>query len=359
MEEMTDFPSRFLAGLLAGFSAFAFASTAQAASDRRDSASRFGVLDFLHWDHDWNARHYAGDKVERAADLMAEAGVGWVRADFLWDDIEPKEGTFDFAKYDRLVDALSKRGIRILGLLDYNTSWGGANWNTAPDPDKFTAYARQVVSRYKDRVMYWEIWNEPDQDIYWVPQDEMKAYTALLKKVYPAIKEEDPTAKVVLGGLSGGAVFPLRNVYKNGGGPFFDVVNIHPFVDPLRPDAANTLRGVYRGALKVMEKNGDGSKPIWFTEIGCPGVEPPKHTNNWWLGENPDEAAQAEWVTAVYEKALAWPGVGKVFWAFFRDTPDHFTTGTDYFGLVREDFSKKPAFEAYKRLAKREEFGNR
>lgn len=321
----------------------------RAADDPRDSKSRFGVLDFLHWDHDWNAHHYAGDKPERAMALMKEAGVGFVRMDFLWDDIEPRKGEFVFDKYDRLAAMLGRHGIKILGLLDYNTGWGGDNWNNAPDPELFTRYVRQVVKRYKDRVKYWEIWNEPDQEIYWVPQDGMRAYTELLKKVYPAIKEEDPTAVVVLGGLSGGAVLPLKKIYAQGGGPYFDVVNVHPFVDPLGTDAVNLMRSVYRGVKKVRDANGDAAKPIWFTEIGCPGVDDPAATRPWWLGRNSTEAQQTKWVEKVYSESKKWEGVEKVFWAFFRDTPNHFTTGTDFFGLLREDFSKKPAFEAYKR----------
>jgi hypothetical protein len=43
--------------------------------------------------------------------------------------------------------------------------------------------------------------------------------------------------------------------------------------------------------------------------------------------------------------------VEKIFWAFFRDTPNHFGDGVDFFGLVRNDFSKKPAFTMYQRLA--------
>lgn len=343
---------RLFAGFLLGGSILGFAGRSAAADDR-DSPSRFGALEFLHWDHDWNGHHYGGDKAERAVELMAEAGVGWVRMDFLWDDVEPRRGEESYAKYDRLVSLLDAKGIRILGLLDYNASWAGENWNSAPDPELFTAYVRRVVRRYKDKVKYWEIWNEPDQDIYWVPQDGMKAYTALLKRVYPAVKEEDPTARVVLGGLSGGAVLPLKRVYAEGGGPYFDVANIHPFVDPLKPDAAAQARGIVRGVRKLMAANGDAAKPLWITEIGCPGAEPPTRTLPWWLGPNPDEAQQAEWVRALYAASRQWE-VDKVFWAFFRDTPDHFLTGTDFFGLVREDFSKKPAFDAYREAARAE-----
>jgi hypothetical protein len=70
---------------------------------------------------------------------------------------------------------------------------------------------------------------------------------------------------------------------------------------------------------------------------------------NWWLGTNPTEKQQAEWVGAVYSELLKQPAVEKVFWAFFRDTDRHWDNGVDYFGLVRWDFSKKPSFISYQK----------
>ena len=48
-------------------------------------------------------------------------------------------------------------------------------------------------------------------------------------------------------------------------------------------------------------------------------------------------------------KLIHFEGLEKIFWAFWRDT-DHFKSGVDYFGLIRRDFSRKPAFEAYKKI---------
>lgn len=324
------------------------ASSASAQGDSRDSESPFGVLDFVAWDHDWNSRHYSGDKVGRAAALMQDAGVAFVRMDFLWQDIEPRRGSFDFDRYDKIVDTLRARGIQILGLLEYNPDWRGTDWNAAPDREAYALYVRAVVAHFKDRVKYWEIWNEPDSSFYWQPQDSMKSYTALLKTAYPAVKEADPTAVVVLGGLAQQHSINLKRIYANGGGDSFDVVNIHPFVDPKLPNAIAMVNGVYKGVYKVMQANNDAAKPIWFTELGAPGNDD-AGAKGWWLGKNPTEAEQAAWVTKIYTECPKWPGVQKVFWAFFRDTPDHFKNGVDHFGLIHENFSKKPAFDAYKR----------
>ena len=322
-----------------------------AAQDARDSDSPFGVLDFLSWDHEWNHGHYNGDKVEKAAGLMKEAGVAFVRMDFLWSDIEPVRGTFEFKKYDRIVEILSKKGIKILGLLDYNASWSSAHWNDAPNREYYIQFAEQVVKRYKKKIKYWEIWNEPDCKLYWAPQDDMKSYTCLLKEVYPVLKKVDPTCDVLLGGLSQNIPIQLRRIYEYGGRNFFDIVNIHPFADPGSANAMQMLKGIYLGVYKQMKDNGDAEKPIWFTELGCPGVCNPKE-KGWWFGESPLEEKQAEWVETVYGEPLRWKGVKKIFWAFFRDTPNHFKNGVDYFGLVREDFSKKLGFESYKKAAR-------
>ncbi len=105
-------------------------------------------------------------------------------------------------------------------------------------------------------------------------------------------------------------------------------------------------------AYKIMKRNGDGHKKIWITEIGCPGVGPNIKTKNWWMGDNPTEKQQADFVKGVYTELINAAAVEKVFWAFFRDTKGHWGTGVDYFGLVRWDYSKKPAFSTYKNCYK-------
>ncbi|MCX5714307.1 MAG: cellulase family glycosylhydrolase [Candidatus Omnitrophica bacterium] len=147
------------------------------------SENPFGVLEFLHWNHSWNNHKYAThEDLEKAVRLMREAGVGIVRMDFLWQDIEPQPGEFHFEKYDFIVDLLRDNDIGILGILDYTSDWASpqGKWNyPAKNDRKFIDYARKVVGRYQDKVKYWEIWNEPDSHTYWEPQDGLVAYCAL------------------------------------------------------------------------------------------------------------------------------------------------------------------------------------
>lgn len=314
--------------------------------------SPFGVLEFLQWSHSWNNNKYS-DKTDlsKAVALMKEAGVGWVRMDFLWEDIEPEQGRFEFDKYDYIVELLSENNINILGILDYSATWASAcsKWNCPPQDNRlFVDYATKVVRRYKDRVKHWEIWNEPDSHIYWSAQDGLKSYCVLLKEVYTALKEVDPGCKVLNGGLAGG-ISSVNHLYDNGAKDYFDILNIHYFATPLNPHAIEGVSAFPKLAYKIMQRNADGDKKIWITEIGCPGIKKSAGVDNWWMGNNPTESQQAEWVIKVYTELIKNNKVERIFWAFFRDCKKHWDNGIDYFGLVRWDFSKKPAFFAYQK----------
>ena len=311
----------------------------------------FGVLEFLHWSHAWNHYKYSSQKdLNKASELMKEAGVGIVRIDFLWSDIEPEPGKFVFAKYDTIVSTLAKDNIQLLGILDYSTDWASAcgRWNCPPvDNSRFINYAAEVIRRYKGKVKYWELWNEPDSSVYWSPQDGLTSYCRLLKQVYIQAKKIDPDCKILNGGLATGLA-AVNKLYDNGAGDYFDILNLHIFESPLNSVSIKAVTAYPKLAYKVMARNGDGNKKIWITEIGCPGVSKGLKTGNWWNGRNPNEEEQAAWVRLVYSELLKDKNVEKIFWAFFRDTKEHWHNGVDYFGIIRWDFSKKPSFKAFR-----------
>lgn len=247
--------------------------------------SPFGVLEFLHWNHPWNNYKYSSKlDLEKAVALMKAAGAGWVRMDFLWEEIEPQAGNFKFDKYDGLVDLLSRNDIGILAILEYSADWAKScpEWNCPPRENKlFVDYAVRVIERYKDKIKYWEIWNEPDSHTYWANQDGLKSYCALLKEVYIAAKKIDPDCKILNGGLAKG-LSSVNRLYDNGAKDYFDILNIHIFENPLQANSIKAVTVYPKLAYKVMSRNGDSHKKIWITEIGCPGVKPGLEVKNWW-----------------------------------------------------------------------------
>ncbi len=315
-------------------------------ADQRDTESPYGVLEFFDWNNDWNKFQYPSKKeIEHSTTLMKEAGIGMVRQTFAWNGIENVQGKFHFERHDLILDILERKGLRTLGVISFSAAWTGRAWNDPPDPKQFSEFVRTVIHRYKTRIKYWEIWNEPDQTTYWSKQDNMQSYVELVKQVYPVIKQEDPTAVVILGSVN--TPFPLRRMYQGGVQPYFDVANIHPFVNPLLPHSLERVKKIYEGTRKIMAEFGDENKSIWITEIGCPEVQKIDQHKTWWEGRAPSEEQQAQWVTALYTEPLKWPGIGKVFWAFFRDT-ENFNDAVDHFGLIRHNFKRKPAYNSYK-----------
>ena len=79
----------------------------------------------------------------------------------------------------------------------------------------------------------WQIWNEPDIKTYWAPKPNLRAYVALLRVSYPAIKRADRHATVVAAGLP----FPgtaeetsyLTKLYRAGARRLFDALALHPY----------------------------------------------------------------------------------------------------------------------------------
>ena len=94
----------------------------------------------------------------------------------------------------------------------------------------YAAYARAVVHRYKDRVHYWEIWNEENSSAFWKGGVSAAKYAALLKATYAAIKAEDPTATVLLGGTVGFDKSFMDGIVAAGAWSSFDALAIHTYV---------------------------------------------------------------------------------------------------------------------------------
>lgn len=313
----------------------------------------FATLAFLNWDHQWNYYAFKGENLDKAVAGLKKLGISFVRFDFSWNDLELEQGKWNFEKYDRIVNLLSENNIRILGIFSYCAGWAAQPpdylWCAAPAENHFfTTYVREVIKRYKHKVKYWEIWNEPDSRNYWRPQDMLVKYTSLLKDTYQVAKQEDPTCKILVGGLVDG--YKLEWIYNNGGKGYFDIVNFHILISPFRPSPLKAALGAVAQTKRVMDRFGEGDKRIWLTELGCPGVPQNLPVQNWWNGKNPTEEEQGEWVKTVFTEFVKEPQIDKVFWAFFRDTKAHFGNGVDYFGLIGWDFSEKPGYSALEEI---------
>ena len=107
--------------------------------------------------------------------------------------------------------------------------------------------------------------------------------------------------------------------------------------------AKNAFCGIEE-VYRTMGNNGDSAKSIWLTEMGW-------STASSTYGVS--ETVQADYLTKAFAKLATYPYVGAAFWYNFRNTywtRDNPADLNANFGLLRTDFSKKPAYWALKLL---------
>ena len=177
------------------------------------------------------------------ADAVAQSGAGWAREDIHWYRVEPWLGNYDWSFTDAAMRALIQRGINVVGVLGHPPGWAtpysGDDANGfsfyPPDPDRFAAYASAVVSRYGRYVHHWEVWNEPDNPLFWKPAPDPQAYATLLIRASAAIHRAAPDAKVLIGGVNPFSTAFLKQVADAGAWGSFDILAIHPLPNSRSP----------------------------------------------------------------------------------------------------------------------------
>ena len=151
-------------------------------------------------------------QAEKQFALCRRLGVTQVRLSLEWAGVEPERGTWDFTVMDRLVDMAERNRLRILQVLGYNVLWNTpipGNSKTRPvDLEAFEAFVSRLAERYKGRVHWWEVWNEPNVDTFLTgdyrdhPGQRWEEYLQIIERARRALKRADPSNVIVLGGLA-------------------------------------------------------------------------------------------------------------------------------------------------------------
>ena len=287
-------------------------------------------------------------------DAMVAAGMTWIRADFYWSAIELQRGQFSWTATDNFVHAATARGLRVLALPDYTPSWarsGPTDKYPPRDPRDFATFVRAAAQRYAPMGVHaWEIWNEPNNAMFWAPSADPIAYSALLQLAYAAIKDADPSATVVTGGLSPAAdngrdVAPLTfltQMYAHGAGGSFDAVGYHPYSYPYAPMYAASWNTFFRtpDVYGLMASNGDGAKKVWGTELGFPTGTAAKAVS---------EATQAASIAAAIDQWTAWSFHGPIMFYTMRDLGTNALDVNDNMGMVDRSGAPKAVFASVRR----------
>lgn len=268
----------------------------------------------------------------------------------VWTQLETSEDVYDFTTADaKIAVATSSLETVMFNIPIHNNTWGIPRTSNTHDREailvRLSRFCTTVVHRYKSVISYWEVWNEADNSSFWPPTNPTnpKEYLDLLRVAYKAIKTEDPTAQVILGGIA----FPYNynaNSWLNGfldlgGGNYFDIMNIHIYSDVgttgfvgliVPTNTFNTCMTTTKNDLISHGLN----KQIWITELNSTG-------STYAAGHTTAED-QAIYLAESFTQALSTTSVGRVIWHTIRDC------NGQNFGMFNADYSTKPASVAWK-----------
>ncbi len=307
---------------------------------------------------------------------VREAGFGIIRQEFPWEDIEihgkgdfvdrrnPEVGEISaWAKYDDIVAAAERHDLAILARLSNAPAWAHPSdpvTHAPPDnPADFGDFVAAVVGRYRGRIGYVQLWNEPNIFPEWgsrVP--DPVAFTELLCLGYHRAKDANPDVVVVGPALSPTIAFDARDrntliylqrLYLAGAGDCFDVFSAQgyglfsgPTDRRLLPTLVNFPHHLF--VRDLMVQWGDAAKPIWISELGWNAVpaglpQPFGQVSN---------ATQARYTVEALERAAReWPWVNGInVWFFKRAGIAEQGEPWYYFRLMEPDFTPLPVYEA-------------
>lgn len=213
-------------------------------------------------------------------DICKKIGVKWVRSlDMIqstwWWHVEPSPGNFEF-KLEKDINLAIDRGMNILGVFFWTPKWAARlpeNFDPnsiyyrcypPKDWDIYRRYVEKTVEHYKDRIKYWEAWNEPNHTGCWRGSND--EYVKLLQITYETVRKTDPSAKILgMGGTSINARKWNEDILSKGALKYMDIFDVHPVfsLEQTPEKAQNEVEEWY----ELMDRYGE-RKPIWFTESG-------------------------------------------------------------------------------------------
>ncbi len=311
-------------------------------------------------------RDYANFEMYKT--FLPDLGVKWARLQSGWEKTERTKGVYDFAWLDAQVDYLVTNAITPWITLCYgNSLYGSRPWlgvkvaDVVGSPEGLSAwlaYAETVVSRYRDRVTRWEIWNEP--------YDQTEAYAKLCAETIARIVKVQPAAEIVISACR----------YPKDPQAVYDAVKARGLEDairwwavhPYRANPDDSYSAPCDGPHYPCERSWDWCKGLhmplderraWVKslnpkydilqgECGCPAQLEFTHALCGWQWT---EVSQAKWVL---RRAMGDVARG-LFSSHFAITDNLYANMLQSFGLIRSDLLKRfvyrrPAYYAMRNV---------
>jgi len=328
-----------------------------------------------------------------AMDKTKEMGFSWMKQQIEWRIFESNPGQYGFGDIGPIIGAANQRGVNLLFSVVNAPDWAresgfDANVGGPPaDPQTLANFVGALAREYcGSSLKAIEIWNEQNLHYEWGNKPLNPAeYVALLRPSYAAIKAACPSIYVISGALTpagdNGALARddfayLEGMFQAGVANYADGIGAHPSgynVPPSvtwqnacatiqqtgnffngacdTPHHSWSFRSTLEGYRNIAVVYGAAHLPIWPTEFGWASQNPPFHPAYAYAADNSPEE-QANWTVEAYQMMKSWGWVGPAFlWNLnFRVVAN----GTEkaQWGIVRNDWSPLPVYDALRGMGK-------
>jgi hypothetical protein len=278
-----------------------------------------------------------------------------------------------------------------------------AGWSTYPpqNMNDLAAAAKKVADTWGDKIYALEVWNEPNEQGYFLSQldqcdnadpsrqfgpgpDATRAaqYVPMVQAAWNGVKASShPNVLVVAGAIGLSDTTFLQDMYNDGVAGYYDAISVHPYQlqftwspprtscsqhpkliwttqDPNVPfsDPFFSFKTGVQAMHDTMVSNGDTTHPLFLTEFGFPSciaapaalqAEPGIAQNTSsidYTGYCQGPVNQASWDAESLKMVKGWPYVGAATLFQMRDgilsTP--YSLGS--YGLLTHPFAPKPSY---------------
>jgi hypothetical protein len=303
--------------------------------------------------------------VSREVSMLADLGANVARIDVGWSSLQDAgPGSWSawyVAKLDAFVAAASAHHIKVIATLVESPCWAssapsslkqgcaGSWWQRGVQdyaPSNRAAYgraARFLTGRYGTKLAALEIWNEPNLAANFLGPNKAASYAALVRAAYPMAKAGNRHVPVLAGATAYSDTAFLAQLYAAGIKGFYDGISIHPYSDGRKPTSTSAPARLEFGAgiraMRAAQVAAGQIKPLWLTEFGYTACD---------VAPCVTPAAQAQLIAQSVRTLPQFPFVRGATLYQLRDMTDVPGSWEDNFGLVHRDFTRRPAYAAFK-----------
>jgi len=313
------------------------------------------------------------ENLDKFTKYTNELGMEIVRFDIYWYLLEPKKGVYNWKLADDLVNTVPGKEIMftLSSVSQTKTKYqdciakfrkirkGGYYPSSLPNNmDEYLDFLGAIVTRYKDKVKYWQIENEvygakkytkdcPPINGFWAGTSE--EYVQLLEASYKKIKSIDPNSVVFASSFAFGTKPPKDPITNENilytlenGLNYIDSLDLH-FYSCVDDDMIKRIK-IVKDKMQELGSN----KPMWSTETG--EIDTRCHTNPVFQKsfDSPEELKLQSEELIKRHAILFKEGIEKIFrlriFSYIKGEPA--TSNWNHMGLVHGD-QKKPAFYTY------------